>query len=192
MTLVKKISVGFATGMLAFGLVGGGSSAAYAEIENPVSPQIEENSISAGDAKEILSGSNFKESGKTESGKIIYSGTISGVNIEYEIPEDDSEIISLENSAAEGSVELRKINVGWDNGPRLYMTGTDFWNLGASGLKELCTNIPFLGGMCESLVQRVWEDTLTGPGKPLNDDTCYDLSQTLNVGWEEMPPERCE
>lgn len=124
-----------------------------------------------------------------------YSTHINDVNLEFLVPESDDIDVNVafpEAGADESGTNTHKVNFGWDNGPRLYMTGTDFWSLGATGVKEVCGKLPAGSGPCSDLVDRVWKDILTGPGKPLRDGTCYDLSQTLNVGWEKVSASKCK
>ncbi|WP_226358260.1 hypothetical protein [Pseudonocardia sp. ICBG601] len=108
--------------------------------------------------------------------------------ISYLVPADPRKIVS---DPAESAGD-RKVNIGWDNGPRLYMTGTDFWNLGKEGLQEACNKLPWGSRACTNFVERVWTGNLTGPGRILNDGRCWDLSQTLNVGWRPAAPEKCK
>ncbi|WP_224389128.1 hypothetical protein [Pseudonocardia sp. ICBG1293] len=117
-----------------------------------------------------------------------YTLKSSSYTILYLVPADPGKIVL----DPEESVGDRKVNVGWDNGPRLYMTGTDFWNLGKAGLQELCGKLPWGSRTCGNAVERIWNDNLTGPGRILNDGRCWDLSQTLNIGWRPAPPEKCK
>ncbi|MGC3021840.1 hypothetical protein [Brevibacterium sp. FAM 24630] len=154
--------------------------------------------MKAGELRKELKSKGY-EAGATktiEDEKVTtYSTSVQDFTIEFLVPENDNTEVNLslpsdnENSSAAGT---QKVNFGWDNGPRLYMTGTDFWNLGATGVKEACGKLPAGSGPCSDLVDSVWEDILTGPGKPLRDDTCYDLSQTLNVGWEKVDASKCK
>lgn len=107
--------------------------------------------------------------------------------ISYLVPINSETIVPVPDF----STSDRKINLGWDNGPRLYMTGTDFWNLGKIGLQEMCGRLPWGSVACNKFVERLWTGNLTGPGRILNDSRCWDLSQTLNVGWRPASPEKC-
>lgn len=114
-------------------------------------------------------------------------GTIWSYTISYLVPINSETIVPVPDF----STSDRKINLGWDNGPRLYMTGPDFWNLGKIGLQEMCGKLPWGSVACNKFVERLWTGNLTGPGRILNDSRCWDLSQTLNVGWRPASPEKC-
>ena len=85
------------------------------------------------------------------------------------------------------------VNFEWDWGPRLYMTGAEFWSLGAAGFAGLLCNY-FSGGLaaagCSMATTAFW-NKLAGNNRILNDQTCYDFSQALNIGWEVAPKEKC-
>lgn len=123
----------------------------------------------------------------TQGAAHVYSLKKPTYSISYLVPVDPRKIVS---DPAESAGD-RKVNFGWDNGPRLYMTGTDFWNLGKAGLQELYGKLPWESRACGNWVERLWNDNLTGPGRILNDGRCWDLSQTLNIGWRPAPVEKC-
>lgn len=85
------------------------------------------------------------------------------------------------------------INFGWDWGPRVYMTGAEFWSLGATGFAGAVCNY-FSGYVaaagCSTASTALW-NKLAGNNRILNDQTCYDFSQALNIGWEVSPDEKC-
>lgn len=112
----------------------------------------------------------------------------SGVALEYDIARTDT------STDAEGPTITPYWNIGWDWGTRLYMRGEEFWSLGATGFSSaICQVVAGLPGAvaCGVAAQAAWQK-LTGNSQILNDPTCYDLSQALNVGWEEVPEEKCQ
>lgn len=104
---------------------------------------------------------------------------ISGLTIEYDVI-----------TPPEGPVPY--IRFEWDWGPRVYMTGAEFWSLGANGFASaLCS---FIGGnagaACSTATSALWSNA-TKNNRILNDPTCYDFSQALNIGWQKAPAEKC-
>lgn len=82
-------------------------------------------------------------------------------------------------------------NVGWDNGPRLYMTGTEFWSHSASAIATAACSLvgsPIAGVACGLAADGAWGAVSPHIAK---DDTCYDLSQFMNKGWEKAPANKC-
>lgn len=131
------------------------------------------------------------EEGFTKTGSTVDSGytvetytleTPEGVNVEYDV-----------FSLPEG-VAAAQWNIGWDWGPRLYMTGAEFYSIGASSFAGILCGA--LGGgwpgaaACSGAATAAWGKIADG-SQILNNQTCYDLSQALNVGWEEVPAEKC-
>lgn len=105
-----------------------------------------------------------------------------GVVIEYDVilPPEPGTIVPF-------------INFEWDWGPRVYMTGAEFWSLGASGFAgALCSVFagPWWGAGCSMAATAAW-NKIAGNNRILSDQTCYDLSQALNIGWERAPQEKC-
>lgn len=200
-TIASKTSIGFIAAISLVGAVITTATPAFSsDLDAAKTPQtLNESSekMKAGDLREdLLSKGYVAGESKIVSGEEVtsYSVNVKKLKIEFLVPENDAEEVdvSFPQNDKESGLTPRKVNFGWDNGPRLYMTGTDFWNLGATGVKEVCGKLPAGSGPCSDLVDSVWEDILTGPGKPLNDGTCYDLSQTLNVGWEKVDAKKCK
>lgn len=85
------------------------------------------------------------------------------------------------------------VNFEWDWGPRLYMTGAEFWSLGAAGFAGVLCNY-LSGGLaaagCSVGTTALW-NKIAGNSRILNDQTCYDFSQALNLGWQVAPAEKC-
>lgn len=105
-----------------------------------------------------------------------------GIAVEYDVilPPDPGTIVPF-------------INFEWDWGPRVYMTGAEFWSLGASGFAgALCSVFggPLWGAGCSMAGTAAW-NKIAGDNRILTDQTCYDFSQALNIGWEPAPQEKC-
>lgn len=85
------------------------------------------------------------------------------------------------------------VNFEWDWGPRVYMTGAEFWSLGAAGFAGVLCNY-FSGGLaaagCSVATTALW-NKIAGDNRILNDQACYDFSQALNLGWQPAPAEKC-
>ncbi|MGV0419058.1 hypothetical protein ACUY3J_09030 [Corynebacterium segmentosum] len=83
----------------------------------------------------------------------------------------------------------------WDWGPRIYMTGEEFWSLGASGFAGTACGFlgksVKLGTACSVAATAAW-NKLTAKRNWAHDDQCYDLSQFMNIGWEKAPREKCD
>jgi len=85
------------------------------------------------------------------------------------------------------------VNFEWDWGPRIYMTGAEFWSLGATGFAGvICDYVS--GGLgaaaCSITTSALW-NKIAGNNRILNDQNCYDFSQALNLGWQKAPAEKC-
>lgn len=86
------------------------------------------------------------------------------------------------------------VNFEWDWGPRIYMTGAEFWSLGASGFGGVVCGLlggGLLGGAACSVAATAAWNKIAGNNSILNDQTCYDLSQALNIGWTRAPEHKC-
>lgn len=85
------------------------------------------------------------------------------------------------------------VNFEWDWGPRVYMTGAEFWSLGAAGFAgAICNYVS--GGLAAagySVATTALWNKIAGNNRILNDQTCYDFSQALNLGWQAAPAEKC-
>lgn len=106
-----------------------------------------------------------------------------GIAVEYDVI----------SNAGELNVYEPKWNVEWDWGPRLYMTGEEFWSLGATGFSSAICSVfgGIIGGVaCGVVAELAWNKLANGT--ILDDPQCYDLSQALNIGWEKAPAHKCD
>lgn len=126
-----------------------------------------------------------KSDERSEHGHIIETYRLeesNGITVEYDVilPPDPDMITPF-------------INFEWDWGPRIYMTGAEFWSLGASGLAgALCSVFAGwkAGAACSVAGTAAW-NKIAGSNQILTDQTCYDFSQALNIGWERAPQHKC-
>lgn len=173
------------------------SSVAHAESRGEISPSVHNNEyIPKGDSgptqlskepterRAQLSKAGFaKSKERTELGYIVetYSKKdSSGITAEYDV------IVPPTGPAP-------YINFEWDWGPRVYMAGAEFWSLGAAGFSgALCDYFSghLAGAACSSATTALW-NKVSGNNSVLNDQTCYDFSQALNMGWQVAPEGKC-
>lgn len=85
------------------------------------------------------------------------------------------------------------INFEWNWGPRIYITGAEFWSLGSSGFAgAVCSRFAGwkAGAACSAVASAAW-NKIASRHAILSDQTCYDLSQFINIGWKRAPQEKC-
>lgn len=112
-----------------------------------------------------------------------YRNTSNGVTVEYDVVAWNDDLTTV----------TPYINFEWNWGPRIYITGAEFWSLGSSGFAgAVCSRFAGwkAGAACSAVASAAW-NKIASRHAILSDQTCYDLSQFINIGWKRAPQEKC-